>query len=208
MTKKMSLSVLVLWVIFHQPALAGHNSEFFDFDVHRGYFFPEAYGSTAGGNVFLGPYAAGTVSLGLMDVLPALNLRTSMLDTTDRLFLLNFDLVFPTVFPLPGSADQFTVRANDEVIFQRPLLDLVTVGRRNIQADFVLRYQPEIDPDTSDRLPFDLWLRFTKTGSSSTWGLDNVSLNWGQPVPEPGSAALVLLPLTIILRCRRRNVTA
>ncbi len=195
--------VLLVFACFSQASHAAHNSEFFDFDVRRGPFFPEIYGN-ASGNVYLGPFGNQTVGLFLMDVLPALNSQTGLIDNSDRRVSLNFDLVVPSL-ALAGVNDQFTILANDHLIFQQSLLDLSFLrSRQNVQTDFILRYQPVIDPD-SGVMPFDLILKFQKTGSSKTWGLDNVSVNWGQPVPEPSSAALACLSITCVLRVRRRG---
>lgn len=195
--------VLLVVVCFSQTSHAGLNSVFYDFDVSRGQFSPETYGS-AGGNVYLGPFGNQNVALYMMDLLPPFNLADPI-ERTDRIVSLNFDLVFPSL-SLAGVNDQFSILANGHLIFQQSFRDLSFLrSRQNVQTDFILRYQSIFDPDSQTYPPNDLILQFRKTGSSKIWGLDNVAIDWGRPVPEPSSAALAVLSMAVVACFRRKR---
>jgi hypothetical protein len=184
-------------------ACGEHNRVDYDFESPAPGISPMWLTRDAHGNTYLGPLASGTALLMVMDALPALNGATGLVDTATRKVELGFDLVVPSS-PFPFIADRFKVYANDVLILERLGVQLWTsAGRRRIDVTFPLIYQVAYDPQFGFPYPFDMRLRFEKEGSSAVWGLDNLVVDWSQPVPEPASwfsAIVGVLGLMVVSR--------
>ncbi len=119
-----------------------------------------------------------------MDILPAFNPNTGNIDSSPRRLWIQFDVVGTN---LPS--DSFLLTANGEAIldgsFAELLGDYTTGGRETLKGYYNLFSKPF--PNSTD-----LVLDFSRSGQSDEWGLDNVTVDWSRPVPEPATRSLAL----------------
>lgn len=205
MKRKIFCSVVTIVVaLISTTAYAEHNRQSYDFSTSAPGVFPERYATASGGDIYLGPFAAEAVTFLIMDVLPAENGVTGLIDTTTRRVQLQFDLVYPS-FAFPVAGDRFKIFANDLLVFDVPSSEVWAVSRRRVNTEFVLTYAPPWDEELEEPLPFDLVVRIAKEGSTRTWGLDNVVIDWSQPIPEPSTWMLAAIALACGWLMRRRT---
>ncbi len=145
------------------------------------------------GTDYLGPFPIGvSVTKGVIDALPAGNPSNSQ--------------------PRLGTLSM-------AVIGYSPLIDSfdVTVNSTNYQLGTAGSVTP-IGPNALVVLPFpliadangsaDLVIEFRKTAGLTSWGLDNVVIDWSQNLPEPSTGLTIPFLLLIIRRGRPRGCKA
>jgi hypothetical protein len=168
-------------------AHAEHNHQFDDFDTGSvpPWWSPDTLATDPNGGFYLGPLASDHAQMLIMDILPAFNPGTGNIDSSPRRLWIQFDVVGTN---LP--TDSFLLTANGETIldgtFASLLGDYTPSGRETLKGYFKLFSAPF--PNSSD-----LVLDFSRSGLSDEWGLDNVTVDWSRPVPEPASWSLALV---------------
>lgn len=178
------LAYLSLGGLIAQPAVATHEQVEYDFD--DGFLVGWSStllspGSPFGGN-YLGDFSASTqVSLGILDALPAGNPPNS----DPRLVALDFDIV--NYFP-PTEDYRITVNGIE--------LDLESSGSisgmgPNVSASLSFPLVPDAFGSA------DMVIGFEKSTGFLDWGVDNVIVDWSQPLPEPSSFVLMWLGLLL-----------
>lgn len=157
-------------------ATHNHVDDNFDNGLSGGWSGAPLTADPAGG-FYLGTLGAQSVGYFIMDGLPALNDDTGDIDSHARLLKISFDLVTPVS---PGPLDRFTLSRNGELLWSQFGFQLSPLAGRNHFEVY------------STLTTVDTFVTFGKQGTSSAWGLDNVSINWAHAVPEPSTWSLGL----------------
>jgi hypothetical protein len=132
-----------------------------------------------------------------LDTLPARNSVTGQIDNTSRIVLLSFDLVNPNALTIAGN---FQITAQSHYVFQSPHDPQEIVISSTVYNEPVLL---SLDPQSlSTKFVFnsvsgmyqglELDFLFDPIATQVAWGLDNVRIDWGQPVPEPAAVGVLL----------------
>lgn len=177
------------------PAYASHNQITDDFEgaISSGWSSTQTAPYLFGGGKYLGAFDAGeSVSLGIMDVLPAELGTTGVSDDSSRLVILSLDIVNEST-----TAYDFTVEANGIMVMNEQANPVVPTS---VTTTFQL--------DSTSPNPTDLVLEFYSSGVGveQKWGIDNVVVDWSRPVPEPGTGlCAIVASILLVLPGRKRH---
>lgn len=174
---------------------ASHNRIEFDFESSdiAGWSPAKTSEHLFGEGNYLGAFGANeSVSLGIMDALPAQLGTTGIDDNRSRVVELSFDMVNPSV----SAYYDLSVEANGKIVLNEKANPLIPTS---VTATFQL--------DTNGSEFTDLLLAFYPTGgvSAEGWGIDNVVVDWSRPIPEPGTGLGVAIAATPLLLGRRKG---
>ena len=174
---------------------ASHNHMDDDFEdvISSGWSSTQTASYLFGGGKYLGAFDAGeSVSLGIMDVLPAELGTTGVSDDSSRLVILSLDIVNEST-----TAYDFTVEANGTMVMNEQANPVVPTS---VTTTFQL--------DSTSPNPTDLVLEFYSSGVGveQKWGIDNVVVDWSRPVPEPGTGlCAIVASILLVLPGRKRH---
>ena len=173
---------------------ASHNhiEDDFESSISPGWSSTQTVAYPFGGGKYLGTFGAGdSVSLGIIDVLPAELGMTGVSDDSSRLVILSFDIVNPL-----ATAYDLTVQANGKTVL-------------NEQANSVLptSVTTTFQLDSNAPGPTDLMLDFYPTGGALVqgWGIDNVVVDWSRPVPEPSTGLCAVIASVLLSFSQRKR---
>jgi hypothetical protein len=172
---------------------ASHNhiEDDFESSISPGWSSTQTASYSFGKGKYLGTFGAGDlVSLGIMDALPAEIGTTGFSDDSSRSVVLSFDIVNQST-----TAYDFVVQANGKTVLNEQANPIFPTS---VTTTFQL--------DSTSPDPTDLNLDFypVGVGVQQTWGIDNVVVDWSQPVPEPGTGLCAIIA-SILLSLPGRN---
>lgn len=234
--KYSSLSIMLILIGISPSGWASHSSSFSNFEpaccTDSGWSSSQttSHSTTAAtmagwtGN-FLGTFGNETVSLGVLDALPA---GPGEPNFAPRLVTLSFDLVLRGDWygNFPGYESFFDVWGNTNLLLHTTF-DTLGIAEQSFPGNYPdghfapgtgsvysKFWNPETVLGAEEEagyhiiLSFPLFesasssgthmsIQFAKSGyegfsGGATWGLDNVSLNWSEPLPLPVPPALLL----------------
>jgi hypothetical protein len=182
-------------------ARAYHSSEFYDCTSPVGFL-----NATVAGGICLGQSPNQSLNYYGLDTLPARNAVTGQIDRSSRVVLLSFDIVNPLASIVAGN---FVVTAKNHYHFPpvyEPMTISSTVFNDSVQLFFESHsYSTSFVYQGINAAAQGLELEFSFASfvTQGTWGLDNVRIDWGQPVPEPSPLFLFAIGAIRLLGFRR-----